>query len=236
VTDLYHSAGPKAGVNAGLVFTRNSVVFIDSGMTIASAEYLWKLAEDRISRDTKIFLILTHHHADHTFGMRIFKDKGARVIAHPGVNEFLANDGGYYIRFIRKSAGWDEKTADEILGDVRLSAPDQTIDKDDVLKIDGEEIHILATPGHVFTELFVYHPESRTLFAGDAIYEGSDPTTRFGGPEDWKEWIAQLRRLQKLNIRTIVPGHGKLCGLGEIERNIAFLEKKIGEASPPTSL
>jgi len=117
-------------------------IFIDSGMTIAAAEFLWKIAEEKMTPGQKIYLILTHHHSDHIFGMRIFKGKGAEVIAHPGVNEFLANNGERYRQFILKSSGWDQKKADEILGDVRLSAADRTIEKDEVLKIDSEEICI----------------------------------------------------------------------------------------------
>lgn len=230
VTGLYHSAGRGFGVNAGILFTSNSIIFIDSGMTIASAEFLWRTAAERMKGQKNLYLILTHHHSDHTFGMRVFKEKGARVIAHAGVNKFLARDNGYYKKFIAKQSGWNQKEADEILGDVQLSAPDQTIEKDAILAIDGEEFRILFTPGHVPTELSVYFPKSGTLFAGDTVYEGSDPTTRFGGPAEWKEWIAQLNRLRKLEgLRIVVPGHGELCGPEEIDRNIVYLEKKLAQ-------
>jgi glyoxylase-like metal-dependent hydrolase (beta-lactamase superfamily II) len=57
--------------------------------------------------------------------------------------------------------------------------------------------------------------------------------TRFGSPTEWKIWISQLERLKKLEIDTIVPGHGELCSKKEIDRNIAFLrgllEKKINQ-------
>lgn len=230
VTGLYHSAGRGFGVNAGIILTSTSVVFIDSGMTIASAEFLWRTAAEQMKGQKNLYLILTHHHSDHTFGMRVFKEKGAKVIAHTGINEFLAKDNGYYKKFIARQSGWDQKKADEILGDVQLSGPDQMIEKDEVLTIDDEDFRILYTPGHIPTELSVYHPKSGTLFAGDAVYEGGHLTTRFGGPAQWKEWIAQLSRLKELEgLRTVVPGHGELCGLAEIDRNIAYLEKKLKE-------
>ncbi len=48
ITDLYHSAGEGFGTNAGIIFTSKSVVFIDAGMSIASGEFLWKVAEKRM--------------------------------------------------------------------------------------------------------------------------------------------------------------------------------------------
>jgi len=223
VTGLYHSPEEGFYVNAGIIFTKNSAVFIDAGMTIASAEFLWKTAQEQRNDPKSLYLILTHHHADHVFGMRIFKEKGVKIIAHHMIREWLENDKGRYKRFLIRRSGWTPKKGDEILGDVVLSLPDQLIEKDTVLQIDGEEIQVLYTPGHVVDELSVYHPKSKTLFAGDTIYEGTRLTTRFGGPQEWKLWISQLERLKQLDIDIIIPGHGKLCSKEEIDRNIAYL-------------
>ncbi len=227
VTGLYHSPEQGYYVNAGIIFTPHSVVFIDAAMTIASAEFLWKTAQERRNDSKSLYLILTHHHADHVFGMRIFKEKGVKIIAHHMIREWLENDKGRYKRSLVMRSGWTPQKGDEILGDVVLSMPDQLIEKDTVLQIDGEEIQLLYTPGHVVDELSVYHPKSKTLFAGDTIYEGTRLTTRFGGPREWKLWISQLERLKQLDIDMIVPGHGKICSKKEIDRNIAYLKSLL---------
>jgi glyoxylase-like metal-dependent hydrolase (beta-lactamase superfamily II) len=228
ITGLYHTSIAKGfSVNSGMIFTDKSIIFIDCGMTIASAEFLWKLAQESMRGGERLYLILTHHHSDHVFGMRVFKEKGAQIIAHKGVKEELENDNGRYKTFIAERMGWDSKKADEILGNVIISIPDRTIEKDETICIDGEKIFLLTTPGHVPDEICVYHPKSRTLFAGDAIYEGSNLNTSFGGPDQWREWIVQLERLKKLSVRTIVPGHGNLCSVSEIDRNIDYLTKML---------
>jgi len=229
ITGLYHSAGPLAGVGAGIIFTPKSVIFIDSGMTIDSAEYLWNVARRKIKGNEDLYLILTHHHSDHVFGMRVMKDKGAQIIAHKIVSEELKNDNGRYKQFIISMDGISKKEGDRIYGSVVLSIPDKTIDKDLVLNVDGEKLHILVTPGHTTDSLVIYHPHSETLFAGDTIYEGMSPNTRFGGPKEWMLWIAQLERLKKLPLKTIVPGHGGLCTKKEIDRNIKYLENEIAK-------
>jgi glyoxylase-like metal-dependent hydrolase (beta-lactamase superfamily II) len=230
VTGLYHSSGGGFSTNAGIIFTTNSVIFIDSGMSIASGEFLWKTAQEKMKGNENLYLILTHHHADHVFGMRVMEEKGAQVIAHKLVKEwFVEMDGERYKRFLAERSGWSKEQEDLIFGDVVLSQPDVLVEKDTVLNIDGEEIRVLVTPGHVPDELSVYHPGSRTLFAGDAIYEGSPLTTRFGGPAEWKKWISHLERFKKLDIAAIVPGHGKLCSREEIDRNISYLEEVLAK-------
>ncbi len=229
ITGLYHTAIEKGfTTNAGIIFTSESVIFIDSGQTIASAKFLWETARAHMKGYKKIYLILTHHHSDHVFGMRIFKDKGAEIIAHKEVVDELQGDNGFYKKFIADKMGWDSEQADEILGDVILYQPDRTIEQDTVLHIDGDEIHLLVTPGHVPDEISVYHSSSKTLFAGDTIYEGTALATQFGGAEEWKTWISQLERLKELDILNIVPGHGEICSKDEIDRNINFLKEKLG--------
>ncbi|MDH4217313.1 MAG: MBL fold metallo-hydrolase [Candidatus Aminicenantes bacterium] len=232
VTGLYHSAGKEFTVNAGIIFTPRTVIFIDSGMTIASGEFLWETARKRTSSNEDVYLILTHHHSDHVFGMRVMKEKGAKVIAHQIVGYWFKNlNGEKYKKLLAEREGWTLEKADNVFGDVILSEPDQLVEQDTVLHIDGEEIHVLVTPGHVPSELCVYHSKSKALFTGDAIYEGSALTTRFGGPTEWKLWISHLERLKNLEINTIVPGHGKLCSKEEIDRNIAFLRRELEKKS-----
>lgn len=81
----------------------------------------------------------------------------------------------------------------------------------------------------MFNEISVYHPASQTLIAGDTIYEGMPLTTRFGGPKQWRQWIKSLERLQQLDIKKIVPGHGKICEKEEIQRNIDYLEEFLAK-------
>lgn len=228
ITGLYHSAEGKFFVNAGIIFTSRSVIFIDAGMTISSGEFLWRTAKKRMKGDEDLYLILTHRHSDHVFGMRIIKENGAKIIAHKIVSMMFKNfSGEQYKQFLVERQKWSKEKGDRIYGDVVLYEPDQIIDRDLDLNIDGDEICLLVTPGHTPDSISVYHPKSKTLFAGDCIYERSPLTTRFGGPNEWKTWISQLERLKQLDIKTIVPGHGNLCSKNEIDRNIAYLSNEI---------
>jgi len=223
VLDLYHPSS-AVGTNAGFIVAESTVVFIDAGMTQRCAEFIWATAQDMMRGTERLYLILTHHHSDHTFGMKVFKDKGARVIAHAQTKAFLEVHGPEYMGNMLRMMRLTAEQGDSVFGAVVLSLPDTTVTEDATLEIDGQTIQILFTPGHVPGELAVYHLDSQTLFAGDAIYEGVEPTTRFGGPDEWRAWLEQLARLKEFEIEVICPGHGRLCGKKEIDRNMECLE------------
>jgi cyclase len=149
------------------------------------------------------------------------------VIAHAKVRDFLESDEGRYKAFIVRRYMTSQEEADRVLGDVVLTLSNRLIEEDTVLKVDGEEIHLLVTLGHVPSGLSVYCPSSKVLFAGDVVYEGMPPNTRFADSEAKAEWVRQLRRLKSLDIEVIVPGHGEIRDTREIDRNIALLEDEL---------
>lgn len=240
VTELFHPAG---NVTAGFLITENYIVHVDAGMTISDGEFLLKSSVEKLGRKPGgLSLVLTHHHSDHIFGMDVFKREGAKVFAHKWVSHFLNHwtlpffrrtkdtYKDFVIKVLVKRLSYSREQAEEILGDVKLSLPDETFEGDFSLKIDREDsLELIHTPGHVPSEISVYHPASQILIAGDTIYEGMPLTTRFGGPKQWKQWIESLERLQQLDIKKIVPGHGKICGKEEIQRNIDYLEEFLAK-------
>ena len=77
--------------NAGFVVTSAGVVVIDALGSPALAERL--LAEIRKVTAQKVtHVIVTHYHADHIYGLQVFADQGARIIAHQAAREYLNSD------------------------------------------------------------------------------------------------------------------------------------------------
>jgi len=206
-------------VNAGIIQTPESIIFIDSGMSAYSGAFLYNFAKERMKGDEDLYLILTHKDTDHCFGMNEMKKHGATVIAHEHSAEVIVEESDLSNNRIAKMI----KTTytQDVLGDAVLSRPDQTFIQDTVLDL-GEEIHLLAVPGHTPGDIAIYHPRSKVLFAGDAILEGMDPYVR---PDSIsiKTWIRNLERLKELDIEWILPGHGVLSKSDIIDSNILFL-------------
>ncbi|MBE0527003.1 MAG: MBL fold metallo-hydrolase [Candidatus Thorarchaeota archaeon] len=212
----------KIGVNAGIIQTPESIIFIDAGMSAYSGAFLYNFAKERMTDTEDLYLILTHKDTDHCFGMNEMKKYGATVIAHEHTAEVIVEESNLSTNRIAKMI--KNTYTQDVLGNAVLSRPDQTITQDTVLDL-GEDIHLLTVPGHTPGDIAVYHPRSKILFAGDAILEGMDPYIR---PDsiDIKTWIKNLERLKKLDIEWILPGHGVLSKRDIIDSNIQFLQRK----------
>ena len=228
ILDLFHIS-KKSTTNAGIIFTANSTIFIDCGMRVDSGKFLWDFANKKYPNKKDKYLILTHHHSDHSFGMKIFKENKVKTIAHKNTNDFLKDDNGKYKQFVLDKFFKSKEIGEKILGDVKIFPADQLIENDTVITIDNEEITIFVTPGHTKSDICIYHNKSKTLFAGDTIYEGSPPNTRFGNVDLWLQWKRELTRLKEYDILNICPGHGKLCDKSIIDSNIKYLDEKINE-------
>ncbi|MGY5879415.1 MAG: MBL fold metallo-hydrolase, partial [Candidatus Thorarchaeota archaeon] len=210
----------KIGVNAGIIQTPESIIFIDAGMSAYSGAFLYNFAKERMKGNEDLYLILTHKDTDHCFGMNEMKRHGATVIAHEHTAEIIVEESDLSKNRIAKMI--KRTYTQEVLGEAVLSRPDQTIAKDTVLDL-GEEIHLLSVPGHTPGDIAVYHPRSKVLFAGDTILEGMDPYVR---PDSIsiKTWIKNLERLKKLDIEWVLPGHGALSKPDIIDSNILFFK------------
>jgi len=226
VLDMFH----PIGVNAGFIVTEKHITYVDAGMTVPCAQTILGYSLAVAPNNEPKYLIFTDHHSDHIFGMKTFKEAGAKTVGHANLDLWLREYMIQNWREVTKTFESNEARRELIYGDVELSPVDQIIEKDTAIKVDNEEIHILYTPGHWKACLSVYLPSSRVLFAGDTIFSGFEPTTRFGDRNLWQQWIKSLEKISKLDISRIIPGHGRLCDTKEIHRHIAYLEKLIANA------
>ena len=229
VLDLAH----PIGVNAGFVVTEEGVVAIDSGLTYSSAltilGYIEAVAPSRPIKS----LILTEHHSDHIFGACAFKSRGAEIIAHRLAREFFESQGRNYVEAMTEAMPQGRNFGRTFYHDVQLVLPDRTIEDTMDLCIGGEVLKLMPTPGHLPDCVSVYLPRKRLLFAGDTVYSGYPPTTRFGDEQLWREWLRSLKRLKQLEVEVIVPGHGPLCDKSEIDRNIEYITTLLEDAGSP---
>jgi len=187
--------------NAGFVVTSDGVVVIDALGSPALAEELLA-AIRRITPLPVRHVIVTHYHADHIYGLQVFKAAGASVVAHALGRDYLSSDTAR----LRLDASrqelfpWiDEKT--------RLIAADRWLDAAETrLTVGGVDFVIRhAGPAHTAEDLAVWLPQRGVLFSGDLVFRGRIP---FVGQADSRQWIVSLEKLIADAPRTVVPGHG----------------------------
>jgi glyoxylase-like metal-dependent hydrolase (beta-lactamase superfamily II) len=214
--------------NAAFVVTGAGVVVIDALGSPALAEELLQ-AIRRLTAQPVRHVIVTHYHADHIYGLQVFKAAGAAIVAHGAAREYLSSDTAQ--RRLESSrlelAPWvDDKT--------RLVPADRWIDADTVIELGGERFHVRhAGPAHTPEDLVVHAERAGVLFAGDLVFRGRIP---FVGQADSRGWIAALGGLITLQPRLIVPGHGPvstdpLPDLQLTRDYLAYLRQSMGEAA-----
>jgi glyoxylase-like metal-dependent hydrolase (beta-lactamase superfamily II) len=188
--------------NAGFVVTPQGVVVIDALGSPTLAEELIAAIRQVTAQPIR-YVIVTHYHADHVYGLQAFKALGATIIAHRAGRDYLNSDTAR----LRLAASredlfpWiDEQT--------HLVAADRWLDADAVIELGGESFHIHPVgPAHTPEDLVVQAEHAGVLFAGDLVFRGRIP---FVGQADSRQWIASLGQLIALKPRIVVPGHGPL--------------------------
>lgn len=188
--------------NAGFVVTPSGVVVVDALGSPALAE---RLAAE-IKKITPLpitHVLVTHYHADHIYGLQVFKAMGAKIIGHRAALIYMNSETAR----LRLEASreqlypWvDEKT--------HLVAADEWIDADKDLVIGGVLFQAKPVgPAHTPEDLAFYLPSEKVLFAGDLVFRSRIP---FVGQADSRHWITALDQLLAFDTHVIVPGHGPL--------------------------
>jgi glyoxylase-like metal-dependent hydrolase (beta-lactamase superfamily II) len=195
--------GSEGRPNAGFIVTRDGVIVIDALASPRDGERL--VGTIRAVTDQPIkWLILTHHHPDHHFGAIAFRRLGVKVVAHPDRHS-LAYEGGQDALL----ADWVRVVGlDAMRGFEFADKPDRPVTGTDTLRL-GQRTVLVAHPGaaHSPGDLMVWLPRERILFAGDLLVEDGITMIVDGSSG---ELLRALQGIDRLNPRTVVPGHGAI--------------------------
>ncbi len=214
--------------NAGFIVTSAGVVVVDALGSPALAERL--LAEIKKVTPQKVtHVIVTHYHADHVYGLQVFEQAGARIIAHQAGREYLnADTARLRLQASRQElAPWvNEKT--------RLVGATEWIDGRRELTVGDTQLVLQPVgPAHTPEDLVVYLPQRQVLYAGDLVFRSRIP---FVGQADSRNWIVSLDKLLAFDTRVIIPGHGPVSSEARADMQLTrdylvYLRKVMGEAA-----
>ena len=186
--------------NAGFVITREGVVVFDALASPPLAEKMLGLIRKITSQPIKR-VIVSHYHADHFYGLQVFKKAGAEIWAHKNAQGQTGTEAAQLRLEQRKEIlfPWvDEHT--------QLVEPDVYLDGDTDFKLGGVHFNIrYVGPAHSAEDIAMLVREDRALFAGDLVFKGRVP---YVGEADSKAWLASLDKLIAMKPRVLIPGHG----------------------------
>lgn len=135
-------------------------------------------------RERVRWILVTHHHIDHSAGVaRLKRETGAEIVAF-GPPKSAAPSG--------HGPDW---------------APDRKAKDGEVIEGTEWGLEVLHTPGHASDHLCFFLEEERVLFTGDTVLSGS--TAVINPPDgDMAAYLQSLERLRKRRLTRLCPGHG----------------------------
>jgi len=212
--------------NAGFIVTSDGVVVFDSLGTPSLANKLIQKIKHITDQPIKK-VIVSHFHADHIYGLQVFEELGAEIIAPYGAQKYIQSEAAASRLEERQFSlePWVNENTHLVL-------PDTTVEKSNSFQL-GDTTFTINYMGkaHSDGDLTLLVEPDRVLFSGDIIFEGRIP---FVGSADSKKWLDTLTRLETGGLKVLIPGHGPASDnpketISLTRRYLAHLRKVLGE-------
>jgi len=217
--------------NAGFVVTDDGVLVFDAlGTPELARELVAAIAgvtDQPIRR-----VVISHYHADHMYGLQVFKALGAETWAQKDGLLYLESDlAGERLEQRRTTlAPWVDAST-------HLLPADRWIDfgTGDTIEFEfgGQKFRLIkAGPAHTVDDMMLFAEKTRVLFAGDVFFSGRLPFVVDGNT---RGWLAAVDRIKNVDAKVVVPGHGPAShdvadDLATTEHYLRFLREKMGAA------
>lgn len=254
-------AAPGTGSvgNAAIIDLGDSLLVIDTFNTIEAAEDLLKVARSLNGKQVS-YVLNTHWHGDHTSGNQVFASEAAIIstkitydimadFGRKRLNQHLADSELIYQGLdeeeeqakqeknqkLKRDMQWDIASNREymnMLPQLDYTLPALTFDKELTIHSGTRTVQILTFGGgHTESDAFVYLPEEKIAVTGDLVLSKHHPVLMNSNP---KEWLNILEKLARMEIKTIIPGHGEVCSkqqLHEVKEYIQAITALVEESA-----
>ena len=186
--------------NAGFVITGKGVIVFDALGTPSLAQKLLALIRSKTDQPVKR-VYASHYHADHVYGLQVFKEAGAVIYAPKGVNDYLESETAT-ARLDERRFSLEPWVDDNTI----LVPPDEIIDSSSSFTLGNKRFTLnFQGKAHSDGDLIMLVEPDKVLFSGDLIFEGRVP---FIGNGDTAHWLQTLEKLETGGLHVMVPGHG----------------------------
>ncbi len=195
--------------NAGFVVTDDGVVVYDA---LGTPSLGWALLQaiKKITNKPIRFVVVSHYHADHIYGLQAFRDySDAMIIAQDRASEYKENEDTADERANERLDQRRAALAPWVNKDTRIISPVITFNDQATLSLGGKRFVMrYAGPGHSLSDMMMSVEPDGILFAGDIVQNGRIP---FMNSDEVRtdNWLQRLTEVEQLDPRFIIPGHGR---------------------------
>ena len=206
---LFQSPGGGGGANSILFEFADHLTMFEVPSSQAWAKALMERARATVPGKPLTEVIISHHHFDHTGGIRQAIAEGLTLIAHKG-NEGLFRE----IASRKGTIGPDAIGAN--LKPLRFKAVDERLE----LKDSAMEVHVYhaISQSHMAEGVFAYVPREKLLVQGDFFDVGWELYW-------WQNTYMDNIKHWNLQVDTDVPVHGQVTPLPQVLQDIERMTK-----------
>ena len=225
---------PLARCNVWHVRGRDRDLVVDTGMGVASVT---KGLAELIQKP--VVALATHIHFDHVGGLHEFRERVMHAIEAPRMSpykEFAGirrSDFEAFLPFLEEIGFPLEGDLIDALPEpgydlasyrVPDAAPTRTVEEGDAIDLGDRRFEVWHLPGHSPGSLGLWEEATRTLFSGDAIYDGVllDELEDSSIPD----YVQTMKRLRDVPADVVHGGHEESFGR---ERLVALADAYLAQ-------
>ncbi|MAU29339.1 MAG: hypothetical protein CMJ07_09165 [Pelagibacterales bacterium] len=213
--------------NTGFIIGENAILVIDAGPSYLYASNVIDIINSYSNLPIK-YLVVTHHHADHSFGISKYLEINTEIIMAEAEVERYIKYGNRSLRQLSNNIG------EEWFFNTKITSF-QYKEKEYPINLDLGTRNIiieLYEEGHSDGDLIVKDINSNTLFVGDLVFGQRAPTSPHANIYNWKNYLDEII---KKDWDILIPGHGDIIKNKEdvlqTKKWITFIDKTAKEAS-----
>lgn len=191
--------------DAGVIVGDDSVMVIDTlTAPIHAANFI--AAIRKVTDKPFRHVVNTHHRGDHVNGNQYFMP--AEVVAHQYCREEV-------LKMVPGPALWPKRDGWAAGTEPRRIVPPVTTFGNKMTHHYGKTVVelIFMGPAHTYGDIVAYLPQHKILLAGDIAFFYVAP---FAQNAHVTKWLETIDRIMKMDVETIVPGHGPIGGKNEL--------------------
>ncbi|MFX0076681.1 MAG: MBL fold metallo-hydrolase [Candidatus Hermodarchaeota archaeon] len=239
--------------NAGFFDLGNYLVIFDTLMDPYSTVDLIKASKQYTNKEPS-FVIISHHHLDHIFGIRKFAMNVPIISSYETLLEAKETIKTRFLDFKNRAPEelkrteeflLNEKNPDKILelkNDINtwneikdpsfsLRLPDFTLNNSITITGTKNQVQIVYIgAAHSKGDMLALFEKEKICYMGDLLFEKTDPswadpTNDIPKPPNPEHLRDTLIRYADMDLDIYVPGHGNLCSKNELRENAEFYNK-----------
>lgn len=239
------------GGNVAFLITSDGVLVVDAGSSPGNGQQIVDAIQS-VTDKTIRYVVLTHYHYDHTYGLQSFlpqatvvctKNCASNMQSHletqlkeslaefPGKIDLLKKElsdkrisDSLYTQ-LEASIHWHTSSFDD-LKQVVIQKPDTIIEENTTLYLGKDTVELIVpASGHTNGNMVILFKNYNTIHLGDLFFNKLHPYVDWQAGSDVSKWIATLEGVASEKYRTIIPGHGEVANTADLHETIVYMKK-----------